>query len=87
MKDLDFQTGRVLDVEKSQRLLMHLNSSQLLRIKVVIKAELLKNFQQKYVFIENEIDALNPRVMTTPSCVTDLFPISASWPPCAGRRC
>ena len=55
MKDLDFQTGRVLDVEKSQRLLMHLNSSQLLRIKVVIKAELLKNFQQKYVFIENEM--------------------------------
>lgn len=40
MKDLDFQTGRrVLDVGKSQRLLMHLNSSQLLRIKVVIKAE------------------------------------------------
>ena len=70
MKDLDFQTGRVLDVEKSQRLLMHLNSSQLLRIKVVIKAELLKNFQQKYVFIENEIDALNPRVMTTPSHVS-----------------
>ena len=87
MKDLDFQTGRVLDVEKSQRLLMHLNSSQLLRIKVVIKAELLKNFQQKYVFTENEVDALNPRVMTTPSCVTDLSPISASWPPCAGRRC
>ena len=40
MKDLDFQTGRrVLDVGKSQRLLMHLNSSQLLRIKVVIKVE------------------------------------------------
>ena len=42
MKDLDFQTGTgrwVLDVGKSQRLLMHLNSSQLLRIKVVIKVE------------------------------------------------